>query len=146
MVTSGGELGETSSQPLKAAHVKPDTRHTNSCDLEAQKKDRNFRRTWYQATDDNQLTLFGFRRFRTAHLISLRFLEAEIDQVDHQIFQAGLSLGVRPGESDRLGLRQARRDPNLKAGCSISHGLISKLRELLKQYGMSIQPAGKCPS
>ena len=99
-----------------------------------------FRRAWYHATDDNRLTLFGFRRFRTAHLNNRRFLEAEIDELDHQIFQAGLNLGIKPGEADRLGLRQARKDQNLKPGSNLSVYLASQLRKLLREYGMQVSP------
>ena len=138
MPTSDRKLGETASQPSKPGTVETGTRPPNSCSRKVQ--DELFRRAWYHATDDNHLTLFGFRRFRTAHLINLRFLEAEIDQLDHQIFQAGLNLGIKPGEADRLGLRQARRDPNLKPGSNLSASLASKLRRLLREYGIQVSP------
>ena len=139
MVTSSHELDERPSEAPRVERAESNTQLLKSCDTDVQKSNQIFRRAWLQAIDDNQLTLFGFRRFRTAHLISLRLLEAEIDQIDHQMFQAGLSLGIQPGEANRLGLRQARKDPNVKVGGDIPNSLVTKLRELLKQYGVHIQ-------
>ena len=67
-----------------------------------------FRRFWCATTDDRRLTLFGFRRYRTAHLLNLRFLEDEIHKIDHDIFQAGLQLDVTSTAAERLGLKHAR--------------------------------------
>jgi hypothetical protein len=98
-----------------------------------------FRKVWRHVTDDNYLTLYGFRRFRTSHLLSLRFLEEEIDKIDHQIFQAGLKLGYPPGASDKLGLRYGKRDTGVqKAGEIVTQELLQELRGLLKQYGTRI--------
>ncbi|KAL8668688.1 MAG: hypothetical protein Q9168_006693 [Polycauliona sp. 1 TL-2023] len=95
-----------------------------------------FRKAWHDATDDNYLTLFGFRRFRTAHLLNLRFLEQELDKIDHQIFQAGLSLDNSHKVIDRLALKQAKRDGNMEGRLEnmIDDGLSNRLRCLLKQY------------
>ena len=96
-----------------------------------------FRKLWLHATDDNYLTLFGFRRFRTAHLLNIRFLEEEIDTIDHQIFQAGLDLGNQPRSIDRLGLQHGKRDSIMKkANTLVDKELVLRLRDLLKQYGL----------
>lgn len=96
-----------------------------------------FRKLWRQATDDNYFTLFGFRRFRTAHLLNLRFLEEEIDKLDHQIFQASIRLGYTPSATDKLGLRHGKRDVNAQgADETVNQELVLKLRDLLKEYGM----------
>lgn len=95
-----------------------------------------FRRFWCATTDDSRLTLFGFRRFRTAHLLNLRFLEDEIHKIDHDIFQAGLQLDVPYTAGDRLGLKHGRRDGRaLGVEELIKPEVISRLRDLLKQYG-----------
>lgn len=95
-----------------------------------------FHKLWRQATDDNYFTLYGFRRFRTAHLLNLRFLEEEIDKLDHQIFQAGMRLGYTPSATDRLGLRHAKRDVNAQGAEEIvNQDLVLKLRDSVKQYG-----------
>lgn len=95
-----------------------------------------FRKFWCTTTDDSRLTLFGFRRFRTAHLLNLRFLEDEIHKLDHDIFQAGLKLDIPCTPADRLGLKHFRRDEGaLGAEEIIKPGLILRLRDLLKQYG-----------
>ena len=97
----------------------------------------SFQKAWHIVTDDNYLTLFGFRRFRTAHLLNLRFLEEEIARIDHQIFQAGLKLGNTPSAIDRLGLEHAKRDLDPQGAEEIiSQKLVTKLRDLLKQYGI----------
>lgn len=95
-----------------------------------------FRKHWQSSTDDNNLTLHGFRRFKTTHLLNLRYLEDEIAELDHTIYQAGLSLGLSPSPSDRLGLKHSRRDANVpNTNDTINRSFILKLRELLKQYG-----------
>lgn len=96
-----------------------------------------FREHWQSSTDDNNLTLHGFRRFKTTHLLNLRFLENEIAELDHIIYQAGLSLNSSPSARDRLGLRHVRRDKKAPSVAeTINQGLILKLRDLLRQYGM----------
>lgn len=95
-----------------------------------------FRQHWQTATDDNNLTLHGFRRFKTAHLLNLRFLEDEIAQLDHTIYQAGLSVTTAYSPCDRLGLKHSKRDASVPAvELTITRDLVLKLRELLKQYG-----------
>ncbi|KAM3067052.1 hypothetical protein ACMFMG_011831 [Clarireedia jacksonii] len=94
-----------------------------------------FTKHWQAATDDNNLTLYGFRRFKTTHLLNLRFLEDEIADLDHTIYQAGLSLQLDISPIDRLGLQHSKRDPNTpKVEATISEGLVLKLRDLLRQY------------
>ena len=100
---------------------------------------RLFRKLWSSVTDDNPLTLFGFRRFRTTHLLNLRLLEEEIDQLDHKIFQAGLNLGIEPTSTDKLGLKDSKRDkyaPSPEE--ALDPTLVSKLRQLLKDYGKCV--------
>jgi hypothetical protein len=95
-----------------------------------------FRKLWPNVTVDNYLTLFGFRRFRTAHLLNLRFLEDEISRIDRKIYQAGLQLDLPPANKDKLGLRHGKRDTNaLEVEEVINQELVLKLRELIKQYG-----------
>ena len=97
---------------------------------------RLFHDLWSNVTDDNALTLFGFRRFRTTHLLNLRLLETEVDKIDHQIYQAGLSLGLPSTSADKLGLRNSRRDERAPSPEEILRPeLVSKLRRLLKEYG-----------
>ncbi|KAH6714369.1 hypothetical protein BKA61DRAFT_424009, partial [Leptodontidium sp. MPI-SDFR-AT-0119] len=69
-----------------------------------------FRAHWQSSTADSNLTLHGFCRFKTTHLLNLRFLESEIAELDHIIFQAGLSLGLSPSPEGRLGLKHGKRD------------------------------------
>jgi hypothetical protein len=96
----------------------------------------HFDKLWRNAVDDNYLTLYGFRRYRTIHLLNLRFLEAEIDKIDHAIFQIGLSLDHFP-VLNRLGLKGAKKDA-IPAKETVNKTLVLRLRELLKQYGKSI--------
>ena len=123
-----------------------------SCDCDRSSEDLTvaslFRDLWRKATDDNHLTLYGFRRFRTTHLLNLRYLEEEIDVIDHRIFQAGLRLGhVPPSPSpDKLGLRHGRIDTSaLGHGEVMDRELVLRMRELIKQYGM-LNFAGKTRS
>ena len=76
------------------------------------------------------------RRFKTTHLLNLRLLEGEIDQIDHRIYQAGLKLGIDPLPSDRLGLKYCQKEEHaLQPEEIINEEQISRLRRLLKQYG-----------
>ncbi|KAK3312588.1 hypothetical protein B0H66DRAFT_570940 [Apodospora peruviana] len=87
------------------------------------------------STDDNNLTLHGFRRFKTTHLLSLRFLEHEIAEMDHVLYQAGFGLDQGPQHGARLGLEHGKRDgntPNIRDMITLE--FILKLRGLLKQY------------
>lgn len=95
-----------------------------------------FRQFWPRITDDNNLSLHGFRRFKTTHLLNLRFLEDEIAQIDHAIYQAGLGLDHEPSVRDRLGLKDSKRDSRVPSiEDTITPELVLKLRTLIQQYG-----------
>lgn len=97
---------------------------------------------WQTSTADNNLTLHGFRRFKTTHLLNLRFLEAEIAELDHVIYQAGLSLDIEPSAADRLGLKHSKKDKDTPdVDEVITRDLVLKLRGLLQQYGMQTNRA-----
>jgi hypothetical protein len=96
-----------------------------------------FRKCWIASTADSNLTLHGFRRFKTTHLVNLRLLENEIAEMDHAVYQVGISLGVSPSSTDRLGLKHSMKDANVPSiEDTITPEFVAKLRELLKQYGM----------
>lgn len=96
-----------------------------------------FLKIWKASTADSNLTLYGFRRFKTSHLLNLRFLEAKIAQLDHDFYQAGLSLNIEPSTVDRLGLAHCKKDDQIPAlEEMISCEKILKLRGLIKEYGM----------
>jgi hypothetical protein len=90
-----------------------------------------FSKVWPAVTDPNPLVLFGFRRFRTSHLLNLRALEHEILEIDHQVFQAGLQLGRAP-KRDRLALDHAEKDTLVPV---LDRERLERLRSLLQQYG-----------
>lgn len=91
---------------------------------------------WQVSTADSNLTLHGFRRFKTTHLLNLRYLEAEIAEIDHDIYQLGLGLNLELSATDRLGLKHCKKDdkPPLIEEAP-SKELIQRLRRLLKEYG-----------
>jgi hypothetical protein len=96
-----------------------------------------FRKCWVASTADNNLTLHGFRRFKTTQLLNLRFLENEIADMDHTVYQAGLSLDLSPSPGDRLGLQHSKRDADVpKINDVITQEFISKLRNLIKEYSV----------
>lgn len=98
-----------------------------------------FMNSWSEITSDNRHTLFGFRRYRTIHLLNLRLLEAEIGTIDHDIYQAGLQLDQPLGREhilDRLGLKHAKIDPKrAKVEEVVNKDSILRLRKLIKEYG-----------
>jgi hypothetical protein len=97
-----------------------------------------FEKVWALSTEDNNLALYGFRRFKTTHLLNLRLLEEEIDQIDHQIYQTGLRL-AEPTSADRLGLKNCQKDEHaLRPEEILDRQLVFKLRDLLRQYGRCI--------
>lgn len=101
--------------------------HINSVDA--------FRKCWVASTADSNLTLHGFRRFKTTQLLNLRYLENEIAEMDHTVYQAGLGLGLDPSPDDRLGLGHSKRDANVpKVNDVITKEFILKLRHLIKEY------------
>ena len=100
-----------------------------------------FHKVWSRSTEDKNLTLYGFRRFKTSHLVNLRFLEEEISGLDHMIYQAGLSLDNDTCErkSDRLGLRYSHRDSTVPAlQDTITDSMVLGMRNLLKEYGQQV--------
>ncbi|KAH8197327.1 hypothetical protein TruAng_008493 [Truncatella angustata] len=102
-----------------------------------------FRQFWPRITDDNNLTLHGFRRFKTTHLLNLRFLEEEIAQIDHAIYKSGLGLGHEPSVRDRLGLKESKRDSEVPAiEDTITTELVGKLRTLIQQYDDALTAFG----
>ena len=95
-----------------------------------------FRKAWITSTADSNLTLHGFRRFKTTHLLNLRFLENEVAELDQMLYQAGLSLGLRHSSTDRLGLKHCKRGANSpNVADIINDELLLKLRHTIKQYG-----------
>ncbi|KAH8723878.1 hypothetical protein GQ44DRAFT_740640 [Phaeosphaeriaceae sp. PMI808] len=86
-------------------------------------------------SSDNNLTLNGFRRFKTTHLLNLQLLENVIAEMDHVIYQAGLSLGLNLSSTDQLGLKHGKRDANApNIGDTVTKEFILKLRDLIRQY------------
>jgi hypothetical protein len=71
---------------------------------------RDFPALWRASAADDNITLCSFRRFKTSHLLNLRFLESEVAELDHKIFQARLNLGGQPSPADRLGLGHSKPD------------------------------------
>lgn len=88
-----------------------------------------FPRHWEVSTADSNLTLHGFRRFKTMHLLNLRYIEAEIAEIDHLFYQLGLSLNLEPYSTDRLGLKHCQRDEDVTSiNDALTKDLIQKLR------------------
>ena len=124
---------DTPSGTSKVADIQEDSNQRHKGSLSTHR----FCNLWSNITDDNALTLFGFRRFRTTHLLNLRLLEAEIDEIDHKIYQTGLSLGLPSTSADKLGLKHNKRDKHAPSPEEIlKPELVSKLRQLLREYGM----------
>ena len=95
-----------------------------------------FARHWQLSTADHNLTLYGFRRFKTSHLLNLRLLEEEIGKLDRMVYQAGLSLGLEISSEDRLGLNYCTQDKeSVNFEAMLQDGSMGKLRRLLKEYG-----------
>lgn len=98
---------------------------------------KQFSTLWPCITADSNFTLHGFRRFKTTHLLNLRFLENEIAELDHIIYQAGLSLESPPSGIDRLGLKHSKRDTNAPViNETITKEFVLKLRGLIQEYGI----------
>lgn len=152
VISSHKDCGSTNfiSQHHMVSHMDSNEQHTcgstmcNHNERAYTKTQEMFRKVWPTITDPNPLTLFGFRRFRTSHLLNLRALEHDILQIDHQIFQAGLSLGAAHGDRDRLALAYAARDFNTVGNQihMIDDELIHRLRDLLQQYGRWCEAIG----
>ncbi|CAI6271096.1 unnamed protein product [Periconia digitata] len=116
----------TANPPSRSANSEPNT--------------ETFRKCWIASTADSNLTLHGFRRFKTTHLVNLRLFENEIAEMDHAVYQAGISLDVSPSSTDRLGLKHSAKDANIPSiEDTITPEFVAKLRELLKQYDEALQ-------
>jgi len=73
--------------------------------------------------------------------VNLRFLEEEIAELDHRIYQVGLKLvGGADRDRDRLGLCFGKRDFEVPEEAEfVTHEMVLKLRSLLKEYGTFIK-------
>ena len=121
------------SQP-RFDQLKEDEDH-NLCDTRVQ---QSFKTQWSRVTHANDLALFGFRRFRTSHLLNLRLMEEEIKALDHKVFQAGLGMEDGSRKKGRLSLTHDEGDQPSHAGSvMINHEMTLRLRSLIKKYGMS---------
>jgi hypothetical protein len=126
--------GSTSSN-LKSENCVPEKKETNQTPSQYVGL---FPQVWHRSTVDSNVSLHGFRRFKTSHLVNLRFMEEEIAEIDHKIYQAGLNLGFQPTPADRLGLETSKRDANVpKIEEIVNPALVLRLRSLLKDYGQS---------
>lgn len=87
---------------------------------------------WRSSTSLEEVSLFGFRRFRTSQLLNIRFLEDEISAIDREIYQAGLQL---PPQYTSSSYENVRKDPNAAGPHEvITETTVHRLRTLLKQY------------
>lgn len=127
---SDNQVSARHSSPSTSPQTQPQSSTTPNSTLAA------FNQAWQEATSDNTFTLHGFRRFRTLHLLNLRFLEREIADLDHQFFQAGLRLDQPDRPVDKLGLKGAKLD---QAGISfdsfVNQANVQRCRDLIAQYG-----------
>lgn len=98
-----------------------------------------FVKVWRIATADKNMTMHGFRRFKTSHLVNLRLLEHELEQLDREVFQAGMKLDAPISKIDRLGLGKSQRDRDAKAASEvINRNTVMRLRRLVQEYGKSM--------
>jgi hypothetical protein len=89
-----------------------------------------FSRHWRSSTNNNNITLHGFYRFKNAHLLNLRFLDDKIAKLDYTIYQAGLTLRLDQMSSDSLGLKHSMRDPGPQnIATATTREFIIKLRD-----------------
>lgn len=118
-------------KPVRASMIENVHEHDDVQDM--------FRKIWPAVTDPNPLVLFGFRRFRTSHLLNLRILEEDILKIDHEVFQAGLHLGEPTRKGGRLALDRAEKDvvPEGEQVPLVDRKKLDQLRILLRQYGTS---------
>ncbi|KAI9714138.1 MAG: hypothetical protein M1812_006466 [Candelaria pacifica] len=96
-----------------------------------------FPKVWRRSIQDKNLALYGFRRFKTSHLVNLRFLEEEIATLDRRIYQVGLKLenDTLSRTQNRLGLRHSLRDSSVPSlEYAITDSMVLKMRSLLKEY------------
>ncbi|KAF5511282.1 hypothetical protein CGCS363_v002158 [Colletotrichum siamense] len=105
-------------------------------ELDTDALQEQFRAHWESSTTDEDVTLYGFSRFRTIHLLNLRFLEGEISELNRLVYQAGKSLAeVRPSRA-RLGIdsRWSGMSSAPEPTKIINQEVVTKLRDLLRQY------------
>ena len=131
------------SQPESGSYEHPQKEFTDQSFIDdflhvsSEEMRASFREIWSDTISDHRLTLFGFRRYRTTHLVNLRYLELELEKISNVIFQAGMQLDQPPSDLDRLGLRYIRKQPGTSAKLEIINGnTILRLRELIKEYGL----------
>ena len=129
------ESSENSRIEHDIEHADSDSNYSNYY-LEA------FNKIWRASTSDNRLTLFELRRYRTTHLLNLRFLETKINEIDHNLNQAGLHQSQPPDREhtlDRLGLKHCKKNSKaVKIKDVVNRNLIIRLRQLIKEYGSFI--------
>lgn len=95
-----------------------------------------FHKVWETATSDNDLTLYGFRRLKTTHMLNLRYLEEELAEIDHTLYQAGLIIGIDHSLRNRLGLEYCQKDAAVPSVENvITDDLVRKARDLVREYG-----------
>ena len=138
MITSATAADKTPQEDPRPKISLPADEKTMALKPQCLSRSKIFPKIWSRSTEDRNITLYGFRRFKTSHLINLRFLEEEIAELDHNIYQAGLSLDsdARNRKSDRLGLRYSRRDSSVPPLQDIiTESMVIELRRLLKEYG-----------
>ncbi|KAJ6780188.1 hypothetical protein PWT90_04448 [Aphanocladium album] len=106
----------------------------DSLEAEVDETAHVFARVWPNITDDNALTLFGFRRFRTAHLLNIRMLENEITEANRKVMTAGAALGIPLPARNKLGLGYGTRRAAWELNPVMDHAFMANLRRLLKEY------------
>ncbi|KZZ92852.1 hypothetical protein AAL_05884 [Moelleriella libera RCEF 2490] len=111
---------------------------------QSQVPDERFHRLWEASTADGNLTLHGFRRFKTIHLLNLRYLELEIGDLDRLIHQLGHDIQTElPG----TGPEQSKEDDKrYSLDGTLSMELKPKLRQLLREYDEALLAFNKIMS
>jgi len=73
--------------------------------------------------------------------VNLRFLEGEIAELGHKVYQVGLkSVGGADRDWDRLDVCFSKRDLEVPEKAEfVTHEMILKLRSLLKEYSTFIK-------
>lgn len=83
--------------------------------------------------------MFCFRRYRTSHLLNLRFLEDEIAKTELELYQAGMSLDVDPECKDDMKSRTATGETDSpQVEDIINQECVFRLRNLIKEYGTEL--------
>ncbi|KAH0425416.1 hypothetical protein CcaCcLH18_10964 [Colletotrichum camelliae] len=103
-------------------------------ELDTDALQEQFRAHWQSSTADEDVTLYGFSRFRTIHLLNLRFLEGEISELNRLVYQAGQSLSEVPPSRKRLGIDSRWSGMAPEPSKIMNRELVMKLRDLLRQY------------